>query len=184
MDKGYTRHESMSQKHIKYLNQKYQNVFMEEPMQPGMQNDGYKEAILYLFKKGDRILIENAEGREVVMPHTVIEDADRKPMEDEDQEDYRIESLLRHINTRFGENLVVNNYEYLGEFEIADIKARFYGFLINDWEGNIDDLSEKGLNSLEWVEISNQEDERLSSDSSKFFIDKVHEIERETNYIG
>lgn len=100
------------------------------------------EYVFFLFYKDGQVLIEHRlatseEPDKLFLPCGGIQDQDRN-----DEDDYRVVAMKREISEELGEQLKVNNYEFLTTVEKAETMALYHSYVIKDWEG---DLPEYGL---------------------------------------
>ncbi|MDD5177859.1 MAG: hypothetical protein PHT54_01080 [Candidatus Nanoarchaeia archaeon] len=135
--------------------------------------DGYLEAVLFLFVKGRKILIEhrpNRDSEEIFIPNGRIDSKDTKNCRD-----YSYEAMRREISEEFSNKVIIKKYASLGQFIVENLKIRFYGFLITEWLGDLPDYTienGKRFARLEWIQIHEYK-ERLKLPSAIFFIEQA-----------
>lgn len=118
--------------------------------------DGLTEAVMFVFKRDNQILIEHRFDKkppEPYIPNGSIEMKDR--IEAGDQGDYREVALRREINEEFKGKITPLEYKPLSEFTVEERKSIFYIYLISKWFGEFERYSvEDGeiAAELEWVD--------------------------------
>jgi|SRR5581483_6771533 len=129
--------------------------------------DGYLEAVLFLFKQENKILIEHRPGHETFIPNGIIEQRDLL-----EGKDYRIVALQREVAEEFLDQVKIRHYIDIGKFHVEDLKIRFYGYLIDAWEGEFPDYTfenNEKFAELQWINIAEHR-RYLSFESALFFI--------------
>ncbi len=138
--------------------------------------NGYLEAVLFLFFKDGSILIEHRpknRGKETFIPNGKIDVADMQ-----DGGDYRLVAMNREMSEEFGDSVAVQKHLFLGEFIVKELKIKFWGYLITDWDGEFPDYTvEEGKRyaDLEWIPIEEYKS-YLKFPSAIHFVEKAMEL--------
>lgn len=138
-------------------------------------DEGYLEAVLFLFFQDGKILIEHRPKRntkETFIPNGKIETKDFHG-----DSDYKINAMKREVYEEFSGQVEVTNYRSIGVFDVDELKIRFFGYLITAWSGKVPEYTvEEGKKhaDLEWVPIGKYKD-YLKFPSSIFFVEKAIE---------
>ncbi|MCP4373749.1 MAG: NUDIX domain-containing protein [Deltaproteobacteria bacterium] len=114
----------------------------------------YAESVIYVFVKGNNILTEKRYIHDSFvncLPGGGIEETDRRC------EDYASAALQREVK----EELLVDviTYKHILNFTIAEVKNRFYVFIVTEWNGIIPEYTVEPPGSgqrhadLKWVSI-------------------------------
>lgn len=144
--------------------------------------DGYLEAVLFLFYKNGKILIEHrpkGNTKEIFIPNGRIDKKDISK-----NEDYRIKAMKREIREELGKHITIKNYLYLGEFFVEIRKIKFYGYLVLDWKGKIPLFTienNKKHADLEWIPIRSYK-KYLNFESASFFVEKAKRLIKHLKY--
>lgn len=118
--------------------------------------DGKTEAVMFVFKRDNQLLIEyrfDKEPPEPYIPNGSIEMKDK--IAAGDQGDYREVALRREIDEEFNGKITPVKYEYLSEFTVEQRKSIFYIYKVSKWLGEFERYSvEEGkvAAELEWVD--------------------------------
>ncbi len=118
--------------------------------------DGKSEAVMFVFKRNNQLLIEHRfdkEPPEPYIPNGSIEMKDR--IAAGDKGDYREVALRREINEEFNGKITPIKYEYLSEFTVEQRKSIFYIYKVSEWLGEFEKYSveeDKVAAELEWVD--------------------------------
>jgi 8-oxo-dGTP pyrophosphatase MutT (NUDIX family) len=137
--------------------------------------DGYLEGVLFIFLDGDKVLIEHrpkGSGKETFIPNGKIEDSDLAG-----GADYPVVAMQREISEEFAGQVVAKRWTALGEFRAEAVKIKFYGYLIDEWEGELPAYTVedgKKFADLEWIPLSAYRN-YLTFDTSTFFMEQVIE---------
>ena len=119
-----------------------------------LYKDGFMEAVVFLFFKGGKILVEirpKGKGKEVFIPNGAVE------QEDSENGDYLIKAMNREVEEEFQGNVTITKYEYLTSYKVNEIKINFHAFLVTEWKGNVPDFTvENGekFADLKWINLS------------------------------
>lgn len=137
---------------------------------------GYLEATLFLFFKDGKILIEHRPkngGKETFIPNGKIDVLDL-----DGGGDYRLVAMNREISEKFGDSVTVQKHLFLGEFIVKELKIRFYGYLITEWDGEFPEYTvEEGKRyaDLEWIPIEGYK-KCLKFPSAIHFVEKAMKV--------
>jgi 8-oxo-dGTP pyrophosphatase MutT (NUDIX family) len=135
--------------------------------------DGYLEGVLFIFLNGDKVLVEHRPKRggvETFIPNGKIEETDLLG-----SEDYRVAAMKREVAEELNHAVEVQRFTPIGEFYAEAIKVKFYGYLIEEWTGQMPAYTvEEGQKfaDLEWIPIAAYRD-YLAFDTSTFFMEQV-----------
>lgn len=128
---------------------------MKETPRYSHDKDGHMEAVMFVFKRGDEILIEHRYDKtppEPYIPNGSIEMKDRK--EAGEQGDYKDVALRREICEEFNGKITPLEYKLLSEFTVKERNSIFYIYLVSRWLGAFEKYSYEDGNTaarLEWV---------------------------------
>ena len=131
----------------------------------------YREAVLFLFKQDNLILIEHRptdDGVEVFIPNGGIQEIDLEG------DDYRLTAVKREIREEFNGAIEIRDWHPLGEYIVEELAIKFYGYVIIEWEGILPKYTvEDGrlFAKLEWIPIEKYED-HLNFESAIYFVRK------------
>lgn len=132
--------------------------------------NGYLEAVLFLFYKDGKILIEyrpKGEEKEIFIPNGRIDTMDLTHAED-----YKHAALKREIFEEFSGSVIVKKFVPLGSFIVEEIKIKFFGYLVEEWRGEVPEFTvEEGAKfaDLKWIKIADYE-QYLAFRSAKYFV--------------
>jgi hypothetical protein len=119
--------------------------------------EGFIEAVMFAFSKGEDLLVEHrleVDPPEPFIPNGKIEMRDRYGG---DSVDYKEVALKREIDEEFQGRIEPLEYELISEYPVEEIRVIFYIYLINNWSGEFPEYSvEEGEKSaiLEWKTAS------------------------------
>lgn len=115
--------------------------------------DGYREGVIFLFYKDDRILIEHRflEGgkEEIFIPNGSIEAKDHGGKRPYDEA-----ALFREVSEEFAGKVDITKYRKLGEFRVEAPRLWFHSYVVSGWRGEMPDHTVedgKPASRLEWV---------------------------------
>jgi len=139
-------------------------------------NDGYLEAVLFLFYKDGKILVEHrpkGNSIEIFIPNGRIDTKDIQK-----DKDYKLVAMNREVYEEFSNKVKIKKFLPLGEFKVEEIKILFFGYLITEWTGvhpeyTVED--DEKFADLEWVSIEKYE-EVLKLPSARFFVKEAMKI--------
>lgn len=140
-------------------------------------DEGYLDAVLFLFFRDGKILIEHRPKRnaeETFIPNGKVETKDFCAY---GNGDYKVNALKREVCEEFSGHVGVTTCTPLGVFDVDELKIRFFGYLVTAWSGEIPEYTvEEGKKhaDLEWVPIGKYKD-YLKFPSSIFFVEKAIE---------
>jgi 8-oxo-dGTP pyrophosphatase MutT (NUDIX family) len=135
--------------------------------------DGYLEGVLFIFLEGDKALIEHRPkggATETFIPNGKIEERDLTG-----GAEYPVVAMQREVSEEFGGQVVVKRWTALGEFYAEAVKIKFYGYLIDEWDGEVPASTvENGQKfaDLEWIPLSAYRS-YLSFDTALFFMEQA-----------
>lgn len=139
--------------------------------------NGYLEAVLFLFAKGNMILVEcrpKGNSKEIFIPNGRIDSKDLKL----DENDYKIVAMNREVSEEFSDKVKIKEYTPLGEFIVDILKIKFFGYLITGWNGEIPEYTvEEGKKfaDLKWIHIREYK-KFLKLPSAHFFVGEAIKI--------
>lgn len=128
---------------------------MKETPRYSHDKDGHTEAVMFVFKRGDEILIEHRYDKtppEPYIPNGSIEMKDREVAGSNG--DYRDVALKREIGEEFDGKITPLEYQPLSEFTVKERNSIFYIYLVSKWLGKFENYSYedgKVAAKLEWV---------------------------------
>ena len=117
----------------------------------------YKEAVVFLFYKDGKILVEERpvkflnNAMAVLIPGGVVEKNDGTGMQGLEN------ALMREVGEEFAGKIKIEKYEYLGPHSSGDIKLNFHCFLITKWGGDMPDHTVengKKFSRLFWIRLA------------------------------
>ncbi len=115
------------------------------------------EVVMFLLYKGNQVLTEyrvEKEPHEWFIPNGSIEDEDVIRAK-ETGEDYRVVAVHREMDEEFA-GVKPISMTYKGAFEVQAIKAIFYIYLVDKWDGDIPEYNyEEGqlAAELHWMSV-------------------------------
>lgn len=145
-------------------------------------DDGYLEAVLFLFYKDGKILVEHrpkGNSKEIFIPNGRIDTKDIVV-----GNDYKLVAMNREVSEEFSNKVKIKKFLPLGEFKVEEIKILFFGYLITEWTGEHPEYTvEDGekFADLEWIKIEKYEDS-LKFPSAKFFVKEAMKIINENKF--
>ncbi|MGJ3238849.1 MAG: NUDIX domain-containing protein [Anaerolineae bacterium] len=96
--------------------------------------DSFLEAVMFMLHDKDKILVEKrveTERAEWFIPNGKIELIDKS-----NGVDYKIAALKREMSEELS-GTAPTKYRYISEFKVEEIKAIFYIYIIDSWDGEI-----------------------------------------------
>jgi 8-oxo-dGTP pyrophosphatase MutT (NUDIX family) len=141
---------------------------------PNVINDGYEEAVVFVFIKENKLLIEKRDegkGEEVFFPNGGIEESDK-----DIGIDYRIAALNREVREEM--DLEITDFDFLMDLKVDEIKVWFYVYVVTRWNGEVPSFTVEPPGSgqkfadLEWIDIKDYE-KVFKYDSAKSIARKI-----------
>ncbi len=136
-------------------------------------SDEYLEAVLFLFVKDGKMLVElrpKKDHIETFIPNGRIDTEDFNK-----DEDYKIVAMKREISEEFSNQVKISNYIPLGIFKVEQLKFKFFGYLITRWDGEVPDYTIEGgekFADLKWIPLKEHK-EHLKLPSALFFVEEA-----------
>ena len=124
--------------------------------------NGRIEAVVFVFYKDGKFLIENRPGNpDHSGPNVYFFPSGKIDKKDHDfDEDYRIVALKREVSEELDHAISFTDYHYLGELEAEPINIHFYVYLITDFQGSMPAYAlEEGekFATLSWIDPADRE---------------------------